>query len=639
MCGIAGVIHGPTPASVLGTSIVDMTTTLRHRGPDQDGFFTDEAAGVAIGHRRLSIIDLSPAGAQPMTSHSGRWVVAYNGEVYNHHALRTALGDEVAEWRGHSDTETLTEAIDAWGIEQTLSRVEGMFAIAAYDTQTRQLVLARDRLGEKPLYWMQQGALIAFASELVALREVSGAKFDIDAKSAAALLRWSFIPHPHTIYADVHQISPGHYLVFDADRSADPPIDRAWWSLGECITAAKQRSTPRTLDAAADEFAQLLATSVSARLESDVPLGAFLSGGIDSSLVAAFAQRAMGHQRLRTFTVSMPFAGLDESGYASAVAEHLGTDHTTLNMRADEAFDLIPRLPAMWNEPFADPSMLPSALLCRAAREHVEVCIGGDGGDELFAGYNRHSLGVTVDKWGHRLPRWARRRVAAMALRVRPRAIDFVGRMTPGLHFPNLADKVQKAAHLLREETPVWDQLAGIWPSSMLGLEAHGPQPSDGTGSLTAIEEMMLTDTATVLPDQMLVKVDRASMASSLEVRSPLLASEIVEYSWSLPIQYKTNRGVGKLVMRRLAEDLLPKGIADRHKLGFDPPLARWLRNELRPWAEDLLAKPRCVELGWLDETALRTTWAEHLSGRRNWEYRLWAVLMLEAWLDEHHRA
>jgi asparagine synthase (glutamine-hydrolysing) len=281
--------------------------------------------------------------------------------------------------------------------------------------------------------------------------------------------------------------------------------------------------------------------------------------------------------------------------------------------------------------------MLPSALLCRAAHEHVEVCIGGDGGDELFAGYNRHALGVTIDSWGHRMPVWMRRRVAAMALRFPPRAIDFVGRVTPGLRFPNLADKVQKAAHLLAEDTPVWDQLAGIWSNSAVGAQAHRPQLPVGAESLGELEEMMFTDAAVVLPDQMLVKVDRASMASSLEVRSPLLDSAIVEWSWSLPLDFKTQRGVGKLVMRRLANDALPKGIADRHKLGFDPPLARWLRAELRPWAEDLLAKPRCVELGWLAGDALRTTWAEHLAGRRNWEYRLWAVLMLEAWLAEHN--
>jgi len=636
MCGIAGVIDASASSASSDTIIREMTHALLHRGPDQEGFYTAPTGVFELGHRRLSIIDLSEAGAQPMASRSGRWVVAYNGEIYNHRTLRRDLAERVTEWRGHSDTETLVEAIDAWGVEATLTRADGMFAIAAYDTEAHRLVLARDRLGEKPLYWTRQGGRLAFASQLSALRQLPGTRLEIDPEAAAALLRWSFIPHPFTIYSGVHQLAPGHLLEVDVQHPEHDPVERAWWSLGEKVAEAKAHPSTLSLDGATREFERLLTESVATRLESDVPLGAFLSGGIDSSLIAAVAQRALSDQRLQTYTVSMPLAGLDESEHAASVAQHLGTEHTTLNLRLDEALAIIPQLPTIWDEPFADPSMLPAALVCRAAREHVTVCLGGDGGDELFAGYNRHAMGVKVDEWGRRLSPWTRRRIAATAHRLPPGLINFAGRLLPGARIPNLADKVHKAAHLLSGNNPVWDELAGVWPAAALGVAAHPPTISDA-GPLDSVEQVIIADTAAVLPDQMLVKVDRASMAASLEVRSPLLDPALLEWAWTLPLDYKTKGGVGKIVMRRLAAELLPAGIADRRKLGFDPPIAHWLRSELRPWAEDLLANPRCVQQGWLDGAALQRTWAEHLSGRRNWEYRLWAVLMLEAWLAEHH--
>lgn len=637
MCGIAGVFDADAPSDDAVRIIHRLTNALRHRGPDDEGYFQSPTDGLTIGHRRLSTIDVSSAGAQPMSSRSGRWVVAFNGELYNHRTVRRELAARITEWRGHSDTETLVEALDAWGVDGTLERFDGMFAIAAYDTQDQRLVLVRDRIGEKPLYWLHAAGRMAFASELSALRQLPGIRLEIDPSAATALLRWSFIPHPFTIYTGVRQLAPGSLLEFDTLHPEQPPTERAWWSLGGEIAAAKSTRNGATLDAAADEFERLLGESVAARMESDVPLGAFLSGGIDSSLVAAMAQRSLGEARLRTFTVSMPSAGLDEAEHAAAVAQHLGTEHTTLNLRPDDAFALIPTLPKIWNEPFADPSMLPSALVCSAARAHVTVCLGGDGGDELFAGYNRHTLGVQIDHFGQRWSPWTRRRLARAALRLPPSLIEFGGRLAPGARIPNLADKVHKAAHLIAGDNPVWDQLAGIWPTSTLGATPHRPTFPTDAGPLCRVEEMILADTAAVLPDQMLVKLDRASMAASLEVRSPLLDPAILSWAWSLPLDYRTRRGVGKVVMRRVAAKLLPPGIAERRKLGFDPPLAMWLRKELRPWAEDLLANPRCVAEGWLDGDALKTTWAENLSGKRNWEYRLWAVLMLEAWLAEHH--
>lgn len=636
MCGIAGIIDPHAPSDVTDATVRRMAAAIAHRGPDEDGFFLDASAGVALGHRRLSVVDLSPAGAQPMASRSGRWVVIYNGELYNQYEVRRELGASVPSWRGHSDTETLVEAIDEWGIDGALARLEGMFAIAAYDTVQRRLVIARDRLGEKPLYWAWHDGRFVFASELAALRAVPGLDLEIDAAAVASVLRWSFVPHPHTIYRGVHQLPPGHLLVVDTGATACP-TPACWWSLGETVATAPKAREGLTLDAAANELEQLLAASVAARLESDVPLGAFLSGGIDSSLVAALAQRAMGGQRLRTFTVSMPDAGLDEAEHAAVVARHLGTDHDTLNLGLRDALDTITTLPTMWDEPFADPSMLPSALLCRAAREHVTVCLGGDGGDEVFAGYNRHAAGVRVDAFGRRLPAWLSAGIARAALRAPSRWLDRVGRQRVFGALPNLGDKVQKAALLMGSDAALWEQLAGIWPADALPVAAHQPMLPTQAAAMGRVEQLMLADTAAVLPDQMLVKVDRASMAASLEVRSPFLAPSLLEWSWGLPLELKTHRGVGKIVVRRLAHDLLPAAIADRKKLGFDPPLAGWLRNELRPWAESLLAAPRCVDEGWLDGDRLRVTWAEHLAGTRNWDYRLWAVLMLEAWMQEHH--
>lgn len=572
-----------------------------------------------------------------MSSADGCRHLVFNGEIYNHRVIRRELLAGRALFRGHSDTEVLVEALAHWDTETVLRKIEGMFAIAVVDSTDWTLTIARDRLGEKPLYWYFDGRTFAFASELRALRQISGLTLTIDDSAAAALLRWGFIPHPHTIYSEVRQVPPGATVRLDLAASPPRVSEHQWWSFTS--TALEHRGTQRslTLDQAAAELRLLLFESVEARLESDVPLGAFLSGGIDSSLVAAAAQSVMGSRRLKTFTVSMPPVGLDEAGYATAVAHHLGTDHQTLSLAPSDALDIIARLPQMWDEPFADPSMLPSALLCQAAARHVTVCLGGDGGDELFAGYNRHALGSTVNDLASRLPSSLRTYSARAALRAPGASIDWIGRHLGHRSIPNLGDKVQKAAHLMLNVDPVWDQLAGVWPASAIGVGA--PRPNTGTPSsdMTSIEKMLLADSCAVLPDQMLVKVDRASMAASLEVRSPLLDTRIVEWAWSLPMDLKTSNGTGKIVMRRLAHDLLPTHIASRRKLGFDPPLARWLRTDLRSWATELLSASQVVERGWLNPRSLQVTWQQHLDGKRNWEYRLWSVLMLEAWLRQHH--
>jgi len=639
VCGIAGIAgRVPDPAALPGL-VQAMTDAIAHRGPDAAGHCLDPHRHIALGHRRLSILDLSPSGAQPMTSRSGRWTLVLNGEIYNFRAIRDELERLGAKFRGTGDTEVLVEAIDCFGVDETLSRTNGMFSFAAWDEREHRLVLARDRLGEKPLYWMRRGGMLAFASELKALRTLPGVDLQIDPAAASALLRWSYIPHPRTIYRDVQQLAPGALLEVELGGSQMEVVQRSWWSLTDAVDRSlANRVEHADLGAAAEELQALLADAVSLRLQSDVPLGAFLSGGIDSSLVAALAADAMGERTLRTFTVTMPGSSVDESAPARAVARHLGTDHHEVHLSLASALDLVPRLAQVWDEPFADPSMLPTALLCTAARRELTVCLGGDGGDELFAGYNRHAVGAGLHQRAERLPALVRRSVGALAALPSPGVIDAASRLIPSARRPpNLGDKVHKAAALLRGGEDAWSAFAGVWPRSALPVDAIRPAAPAVLHSLDAVERMMLVDTASVLPDQMLVKVDRASMAVALEVRVPLLDHRLLEWSWRQPTAIRTSGGVGKVVLRRVAERVLPHDIVRRPKMGFDPPLGGWLRNELRPWAQDLLAAPRCVEAGWLEGSALRAAWSQHLAGRRNNEYPLWAVLMLEQWLATHH--
>ena len=643
MCGIVGLAGDYGRRDDLTHLVSVMAATLIHRGPDGDGLYADANAPLALGFRRLAIIDLSPAGSQPMTSRSGRWVIVFNGEIYNHLALRAELLASGATFRGHSDTETLVEAIDAWGFEATLKRTNGMFAIAAWNVPERQLLLARDRLGEKPLYWQHEGNRFAFASELRALRTLPAANLSIDPAAATALLRWSYIPHPHTIYKGVRQLPPGAMLQVDLTTAMPAVSVHTWWSLAGTLDNALAKRAPIGLDDAAAQLEPLLADAVAIRQQSDVPLGAFLSGGVDSSLVAAFAQRAStGGRNLCTFTVRMPDLGFDESIPAFEAARHLGTDHETVDLSLAEALAHIPKLATVWDEPYADPSMLPSALLCQAARRHLMVCLGGDGGDELFAGYNRHAIGAQISGRAAHFSPPTQHAIGRMLLYPSPSRVDSFGRVLSRVlpasrRLPNLGDKVQKAGLLLSGSGSAWEKLAEVWPETDLGVIPLNPAVPSLSTTLDPVEQMMLADTAAVLPDQMLVKIDRASMAASLEVRVPFLDHRILEWSWQQPLSVKTAGGVGKLVLRRVAERMLPKEITSRPKMGFDPPLGGWLRDELKPWAGDLLAAPRSVAEGWIHGPALQQAWQEHQSGQRNWEYRLWGVLMLESWLAEHH--
>lgn len=612
-----------------------MTASIAHRGPDGVGHFIADDAHLVLGHRRLSIIDLTETGAQPMSSRSGRWTVVLNGEIYNHRDLRRDLHGAGITFRGTSDTETLIEAVDRWGVDPAIRRMEGMFAMALWDAARRQLWLVRDRLGEKPLYWTSDGTRLAFASELRSLRAVPGLELAIDERSAASVLRWGFVPHPQTIYRGVQQLPPGTMLRADLTRGELHTEILTWWSFPEVTRQPRRPHGDVSLQSAASELDDLLFRSVSQRLESDVPIASFLSGGIDSTLTAAMAQRALGSRQLSTFTVRLPGSDIDETIEAERIASWLGTNHITLELGTTEALELVTRMSQIWDEPLADPSMLPTALVCRAAARHATVCLGGDGGDEVLAGYNRHVYGASIDRLAGSLPHRLRSGLGFLGRGRLPMLAERFAAHLPNDQIPHLADKLRKAASLVAGDDDLWSSLVGIWPASALGPEHYAPEPLGQFDSLAPIDRLVAADTAVVLPDQMLVKVDRASMRYGLEVRSPFLDTQLLEWAWSLPIDLRTHHGSGKVVARELARRLLPPGVSSRRKRGFDPPLASWLRHELREWASGLLSESRVVQMGLIDRAHLRETWVRHMRADSNEEYRLWAVLMLEAWLRE----
>jgi asparagine synthase (glutamine-hydrolysing) len=638
MCGIAG-IHtlAALPSSELEGAVRAMTATLAHRGPDADGVYLDRS--LALGHRRLSILDLSEAGAQPMTSEDGRYTLVLNGEIYNHLELRELLGPR--PWRGTSDTETLLAGLERWRPEKALERLRGMFSFAFWDARLRTLLLARDRLGEKPLYYARIGQTFLFASELKALRAHPEFDPEIDREALAGYLRHSYVPGPRTIYRDAKKLQPGHMLRVDMDGMHEP---EPYWSLRGTLDAAEPfDGSPCD---AADRLEALLREAVRGQMLADVPLGALLSGGIDSSLIVALMQ-AENPGRVRTFTIGSADPAYDEAAHARAVAAHLGTEHTELVARPEDALELVGLLPEMYDEPFADASQLPTRLVCGLTREHVTVCLSGDGGDEFFAGYNRHFWAPGLWDRFSRVPSPLRRTFAAALRAASPRSLDtafgLLGAVLPEKYRQRTpGQKLHKLAQALpaRSREEMYALLASIWPDpASLLVRGTEPiqlwqRPGEWPKNLGFARWMQYMDAATYLPDDILVKVDRAAMSVSLETRAPYLDHKVVEFAATLPPEMQAEPGRGKLLLRRVLERHVPRELFERPKTGFGIPLGLWLRTALRPWAEELLGEKRLEEQGLLRPAPIRKAWKDHLAGRADNEYKLWNVLMLQAWLE-----
>lgn len=623
MCGLAGALGGRvSPSDFIADRIAN---ALEHRGPDATGHWCDSDCGMLLVHRRLSILDVSNAGQQPMQSHCGRYVIAYNGEIYNHRALRQDLQNKglKANWTSYSDTETLLECLAHWGARKTLDSLVGMFAFALWDKQKHTLTLARDRMGEKPLYWGWQNGTLLFGSELKALKAHPDFVGEVDRNALSVFLRHNYIPAPHSIYQGIQKLPPGSYVQISPSDHGSLPDPVSYWSVNNCVSSGLSTPFSGTDREAQDALEATIAQSVQGQMLSDVPLGAFLSGGVDSSLIAALMQSQSANP-IKTFAVGFDDPRYNEAGHAAAVARHLGTDHTEFYVSASDALDVIPKLPEIYCEPFADSSQIPTYLVTKLAKQHVTVALSGDGGDELFGGYTPYQFAPRY--WGalSKLPLPVRRAMAAMMERM------------------PLPDKYLKLAGVMpaKDREGFYRAVMSHWlnPDSVVrgGSEypttLNSPEVWPGTDSYE--HWMMAMEAQMYMPEDILVKVDRAAMANSLETRVPLLDHRVVELAWRLPLSMKIREGKGKWLLRQVLYRHVPEALIERPKKGFSVPMADWLRGPLRDWAESLLDERRLRDEGYFDPQLIRTVFAEHLSGKRDHSNRLWSVLMFQAWLE-----
>lgn len=648
MCGVAGSwsVRASIASGGLAAQCEAMIAALGHRGPDGGAVWADQDEGVALGHRRLAILDLSPAGAQPMVSGDGRFVMVFNGEIYNFAGLRAELETLGVRFRGHADTEVLLEACGQWGLDTTLQRANGMFAFALWDREARQLHLARDRMGEKPLYYGWSGSQLLFASELKALQASDEFRPTIDRDALALYLRHGYVPDPHSMYQGIRKLPAGTSLTFTRPRPGALPEPRPYWQLSSTIIDARREGFTGAPAAGVDALDAALRGAVALRMVADVPLGAFLSGGIDSSLVVALMQ-AQSARPVKTFTVGFEVPDYDEAPYARAVAKQLGTEHTELYVRPEDALAVIPALPSMYDEPFADCSQIPTYLVSALARQQVTVAMSGDAGDELFAGYSRYAVANGLWRRQQRWPVAARRAAGAVLRSVPPAVWDSIFHclrpvLPAAARQPMPGDKLHKLSRLLAEDDPLamYFKLISLWqtpadavpgaqePDSALALARAAPP------GLNDIERMMYVDSLHYLPGDILAKVDRASMACSLEARVPFLDPDVVALAWQLPFDLKLRAGTGKWILRELLARYLPRPLFERPKRGFAVPIDQWLRGPLRDWAEHLLQERRLREAGFFAPQAVRAVWRAHLAGGQNLQYMLWHVLMFEAWRE-----
>ena len=646
MCGITGQ-WGRRDAGELTAVVQRMADALVHRGPDDQGVWVDAAERIGLGHRRLAVVDLTAAGRQPMTSASGRWVLVYNGEIYNHLAVRAELAASglAPAWRGHSDTETLLAAIEAWGVDQALRRCTGMFALALWDRQGKALWLARDRVGEKPLYYGWQGDTFLFGSELKALRAHPAFNAAVDRGALALLIRHNYVPGPYSMYQGIRKLVPGTYLrMGEGDRDVEPT---PYWSLAETAERGTRLPFEGSDEAALIALDHHLGSAVRGQMVADVPLGALLSGGIDSTAITALMQ-ANSERPIRTFTIGFEEKRYDEATHARAVSKHLGTEHTEVRLSGADALDLVPRLPSMYDEAFADSSQLPTHLVMALARKHVTVALSGDGGDEFFGGYNRYAHGPRTWNRIRWLPHVFRRVLGAGLTAIPADTLNGLFGGLAGLAGIALpGDKAHKLGSRLRDVRSADDlnvSLVSEWsahPGMVLGAEVPPTLLDDRSRWPRLpgpVERMMALDALTYLPDDIMVKVDRAAMAVSLETRAPFLDHGLIEFAWSLPMHMKIRNGEGKWLLRRLVDRHVPPALMNRPKMGFGIPLDQWLRGPLRAWAEELLDEGRLAREGYLDPRPIRAAWQRHLSGQGSYGYRLWSVLMFQAWLDNENQ-
>ncbi len=649
MCGFCGYLQ-LKPSSLSTEVITSMTDRIQHRGPNDQGYWQDDQGWVSLGHRRLSIIDLSPEGHQPMLSASGRFVLTYNGEIYNFKEIKKELekGGLAPEWRGHSDTEVLLAAINAWGVKGALKKSVGMFAFALWDKQERTLILARDRMGEKPLYYGWQNGVFLFGSELKSLKAHPQFQGEIDRNVLSLYMRHNYIPAPWSIYKNIRKLLPGALITIpiesDQFKNKTLPEPESYWSLKEVAEQGVADPFSGTEQEAIQQLDQLLKQSVAGQMLSDVPLGTFLSGGYDSSLVVALMQ-AQSEKRVKTFSIGFNEKDYNEAQYAKAVASHLGTDHTELYVTSDQAMAVIPKLSTLYDEPFSDSSQIPTFLVSQMARQHVTVSLSGDGGDELFGGYNRYFLGTKLWQRLKPFPEWSRHLAANLITSVSPSSWDKLSslfdRILPAeVRAGRTGDKLHKLASVfsLSGQDDLYLRLLSHWDdpeSVVINSKEPGSVVNQSLQLEDFIHRMMCIDATSYLPDDILTKVDRAAMGVSLETRIPLLDHRVVEYAWQLPLSMKVRDGNGKWILRQVLYNYVPPSLLDRPKMGFGVPIDAWLRGPLREWAEELLAENRLKNEGYFNPAPIREKWDEHLSGKRNWQYHLWDVLMFQQWLEQ----
>ena len=658
MCGIAGVF-GSLRKEELDMCAHKMSVALTHRGPDDFGIWSDEKSGIAFGHRRLSVVDLSLAGHQPMISPCGNFSVIFNGEIYNHLQLREKLNDSTYKqsWRGHSDTETLVSAFSQWGIKKTLGQLVGMFAIAVWDIKNKKLYLIRDRFGEKPLYYGWRNGVFLFGSELKALQAYKNFNNIVDRNALSLYMQYMYVPSPYSIFKDVYKLDPGCILQIDNDGINKPPSRimssafcakgvsiKQWYSLSN-IAEKSQHNLIKDKHESVELLEKALTESIQSQLISDVSLGAFLSGGIDSSIIVSLMQ-SISMNPVKTFTIGFEDSLFNEAIYAKDVAKHLGTEHHELYVTASDAIRVIPDLPILYDEPFADSSQIPTYLVSKLARENVTVSLSGDGGDELFGGYNRYLWGERVWsklKW---MPPVVRQTLGAIIQKLPVSTLDTVGHLLPNRYkVTTMGDKAHRMAHRLNIVNTIDDMYRslvteGFNEESMVYsddfiLKTKLDEPSIAVGIDGSAQRMMLWDALTYLPDDILTKVDRAAMGVSLETRVPFLDHRVAEIAWRMPLDIKINNGVGKWPVRQVLYKYVPKKLVERPKAGFSIPVGQWMRDPLREWADDLLDESRMQSQGYFNHKLVRKIWDQHLNGSYDWTSKLWAILMFNAWINK----